>query len=502
MSSAPTKYTRQADFSDFSTTHPGEQQPGVDLDNEYDRIKEVTDKTIDRLGEIQRTDGKLMNQGVHKDSLSAEVRAMIATGVGLPRGSWAALTDYAAKDLASFANITYIAVSAHTSGPDFSADLAAGKWMILSVGADLSDVPYFEYFAGTGAAQNIVLGQNFGDNPLAIEVYAKEDGSHFERVDPANYTLAAGTLTGTFPNGARTVLVFSPSTTVAAQLSAAVISANASAVSAAAALVSQNAATASQAASAASATQAAASATIAGATVSQWAVATGTANAQVGAFPTTVTSLTDGLILGFRAVATNTTTTPTFKADGTTARTITRDGGQALLAGDIRINGEYFVRYNLANTRWELFNPSANGASYVNTAGFAPTGTTSAAAVMMGIGSSVQITPKKSGVVQVLMSGTVTTGGTAVNIANNIGYGLVSSGVPANGDPATGIDIQVRDVIVTATTPGRAMVTFNATVGIGTPLTLGVPYWFDWKLQSNGINASSVIITSATLREI
>lgn len=113
-------------------------------------------------------------------------------------------------------------------------------------------------------------------------------------------------------------------------------------------------------AAAASAVAAAASATAAAALVGvvQWCVAGGTADAITGTFPTTVASLTDGLVLAFRAASANATTTPTFKADGTTARTLVKRGGQALSVSDVRSGGEYFVRYNLANTRWELLNPS------------------------------------------------------------------------------------------------------------------------------------------------
>lgn len=90
-----------------------------------------------------------------------------------------------------------------------------------------------------------------------------------------------------------------------------------------------------------------------------WAVAAGVADAITAAYTPAVTALTDGLILAFRATAANATTTPTFKADGTTAHTITKNGGAALSAGDIAANlSEYIVRYNLANTRWELLNPS------------------------------------------------------------------------------------------------------------------------------------------------
>jgi hypothetical protein len=71
-------------------------------------------------------------------------------------------------------------------------------------------------------------------------------------------------------------------------------------------------------------------------------------------------TLSDGVIAIFRASAANATTTPTFAPDGLTAHTIVKQGGAALAAGDIPgANAEVILRYNLANTRWELLNPSA-----------------------------------------------------------------------------------------------------------------------------------------------
>lgn len=91
-----------------------------------------------------------------------------------------------------------------------------------------------------------------------------------------------------------------------------------------------------------------------------WAAAAGTANGITAVYDPTNDALTDGLILAFRGYITNTTTTPTFSPDGLTARTIVKRASTALAAGDIVANGEYFVRYNLANTRWVLLNPVVN----------------------------------------------------------------------------------------------------------------------------------------------
>jgi len=89
-----------------------------------------------------------------------------------------------------------------------------------------------------------------------------------------------------------------------------------------------------------------------------WAVAGGTANALTATYNPAITSLTDGLELKFRAASTITSTTPTFAPNGLTARTIVREGGAALLKSDIIALAEYTIVYNLANTRWELVNPS------------------------------------------------------------------------------------------------------------------------------------------------
>lgn len=97
--------------------------------------------------------------------------------------------------------------------------------------------------------------------------------------------------------------------------------------------------------------------TLTGVAQTPWAVAAGTVDAITAAYVPVNASLTDGLLLGFRASGANATTAPTFAPDGLTARTITKSGGVALVAGDIPGNlAECLVRYNLANTRWELLN--------------------------------------------------------------------------------------------------------------------------------------------------
>jgi hypothetical protein len=89
-----------------------------------------------------------------------------------------------------------------------------------------------------------------------------------------------------------------------------------------------------------------------------WVAAGGTADAITATYSPAITTLVDGQECCFRATASNATTTPTFSPNGLTPRVITKTGGVALSAGDIL--NECILRYNLANTRWELLNPYIN----------------------------------------------------------------------------------------------------------------------------------------------
>ncbi len=113
-------------------------------------------------------------------------------------------------------------------------------------------------------------------------------------------------------------------------------------------------------------------------TAAQWAVAGGTVDAITAVYSPVNTTLPDGLLLGFRASGANATTTPTFAPDGLTAHTITRQGGVALDPGNIAgALAEYIVRYNLANTRWELLNPNPGTSTTASTFTFDGSGGTS-----------------------------------------------------------------------------------------------------------------------------
>lgn len=90
-----------------------------------------------------------------------------------------------------------------------------------------------------------------------------------------------------------------------------------------------------------------------------WADGGGTADAITATYSPVITALVDGQLCHVRATAANATTTPTFAPNGLTARTIVKNGGVALAAGDIAGDGhELILRYDLTNTRWQLMNPA------------------------------------------------------------------------------------------------------------------------------------------------
>jgi len=91
------------------------------------------------------------------------------------------------------------------------------------------------------------------------------------------------------------------------------------------------------------------------------AAAGGTANAITASFSPAITTLTNGMTLYVRAASANSTTTPTFQADSTAAKTIVKGSDEALLAGDIKGAGHWLeLQYDSVLDKWVLQNPAVN----------------------------------------------------------------------------------------------------------------------------------------------
>lgn len=141
MSSPPVQYSRQANFAAYETTSPTLPKRGTDLDAEFNAIVQSLVATIQRLGEIQRDDGKLLNAVVTPEAFSTTALAIMA-GSWYPRGSWAAGMAYAVSDVVSFSDVAYVCTAAHTAGVDFLTDKAAGKWLSFFAPGSASSITF------------------------------------------------------------------------------------------------------------------------------------------------------------------------------------------------------------------------------------------------------------------------------------------------------------------------------------------------------------------------
>lgn len=166
-----------------------------------------------------------------------------------------------------------------------------------------------------------------------------------------------------------------------------------------------------------------------------WLDGAGTADAITAVYSPAITALVDGQICFVRATAANATTTPTFAPNGLTAHTIVQRGGQALVAGNIAGDGhELILRYDLANTRWELLNPA--------------------------------ITPTTLGTTDVAHGGTGRTTSTTA-------YGLIAAGTTATGAHQTLAAGATTEILVGG--GAAALPVWTAATGTGAPVRANSP---------------------------
>ncbi len=132
----PTPYVRATDFSSEEASAVGGRSTvrTAALDAELDALGLTANETRVNIGLIQRDDGKVKDGVVELHTLAGDTRALLAAGQGLPRGAWLTATAYALRDIVTQSGNSYICAVAHTSGT-FATDLAANRWMILSLGA-------------------------------------------------------------------------------------------------------------------------------------------------------------------------------------------------------------------------------------------------------------------------------------------------------------------------------------------------------------------------------
>tara|TARA_Y100000992_G_scaffold56387_2_gene34130 strand:- start:325 stop:1959 length:1635 start_codon:yes stop_codon:yes gene_type:complete len=160
----PTAFTRQYNFNDFQTSSPSTPLPGVQLDNELNAAKTNLDGLNANIAKIQRDDGLLANQSVHKNAFDTDALALIGLSGYTVSGNWAASNSYAAGTLVNFNDATYLATVAHTSVSAFATDKAAGKWILLANAAISTTGASVDKFEGNGTQTAFTLSLSYSSN--------------------------------------------------------------------------------------------------------------------------------------------------------------------------------------------------------------------------------------------------------------------------------------------------------------------------------------------------
>ena len=164
----PRDYTRQYNFNDFQTTSPSDPLPGTQVDNELNAVKLTLDDLNENIEKIQRDDGKLKNQAVHKDAFDAGALALVNAESFNPRGDWAAGRVYAVNDIIDFNGATYLATVAHTSAAAFATDLDADRWVLLANAAIATTAAAVDKYEGDGSQTVFTLQYNYAADTSAM----------------------------------------------------------------------------------------------------------------------------------------------------------------------------------------------------------------------------------------------------------------------------------------------------------------------------------------------
>ena len=143
----PRAYSITTNFNDYTTTNPSDPHPGSKFDTEFTEIKQNLDDLNSNIALLQRDDGKLKNEAVHKDGFDQDSLALIGLSGYTVRGAWAAATAYAVGDIVTRNDSTYLNSTAHTSDT-FANDTA--NWTLLANAAINVTGHEVQYLNGRG----------------------------------------------------------------------------------------------------------------------------------------------------------------------------------------------------------------------------------------------------------------------------------------------------------------------------------------------------------------
>lgn len=202
MSTAPSPYSRQANFVSYEASNPTTPKRGVDLDAEFNALRTTVNAVLNRLNEIQRDDGGIGNRVVHPDAFTSDALLLLGAGIN-PRGSWVTATGYTYRDLVNQGGNSYIALVDHVAGV-FSTDLAQGKWQQVSSSPVAALIPFSP--AGTIAATNVQAALQELDGDIQTKQAADPTLTAFAALTIGTNTLIYGNGPDAFAQSTLTAL--------------------------------------------------------------------------------------------------------------------------------------------------------------------------------------------------------------------------------------------------------------------------------------------------------
>ncbi|WP_176074333.1 phage tail protein [Brucella intermedia] len=189
----PSPYNRATNFSNYQAENPTKPLPAGPLDEEFARLKQVTDQIRTSIKYIQRDDYALANRSVGFDQLKTEVQIGIN-----PPTPWSTNTNYIERDTV-FANSKFwIATVSHIS-TTFDADVAAGKWNeIASFEAATSADSVSYNNSSSGLSSNTVQGavDELSSNLNTLSSTISELGAEAVSFDPSGTAHIMATTVG------------------------------------------------------------------------------------------------------------------------------------------------------------------------------------------------------------------------------------------------------------------------------------------------------------------
>jgi hypothetical protein len=179
----PTKPSIQTSYTAVEQALGDGTLPGQELDVDFANLKFAVDALNDFVRGITRSDGRLANASVSRDTLGPD----ILIGFGAPT-TWGPGENYQPPETVFFSDGFYLCTVPHTSGVDFATDLAANRWSLL--------VDFAAVLSGSLAAEAGAVAAEAGAVAALAEFRTRYIGAAASdpATDPAGGALIDGAL--------------------------------------------------------------------------------------------------------------------------------------------------------------------------------------------------------------------------------------------------------------------------------------------------------------------